>query len=156
MAPPVYDIPPDRQAMYYGGMVLSGLGLLLFLSNFCVIASLADRGHVSVPSVSSGPSFGGFFARGLGGMLLMAAGRGLTAVGQSGWAGAGVVLNPQQARKDLEPMNRAAGGLLNDVLEEVDALKASPAEPTVKVRCRACRALNDEAAKFCDQCGKAM
>lgn len=29
-------------------------------------------------------------------------------------------------------------------------------QPTVRVRCRQCRALNDETAKFCNQCGSAM
>ena len=29
----------------------------------------------------------------------------------------------------------------------------APAAESVKVRCRACRALNDEAARVCDKCG---
>ena len=32
--PPQKQIPPDRKALYYGGMALTGLGLLLFLLVF--------------------------------------------------------------------------------------------------------------------------
>ena len=36
-------------------------------------------------------------------------------------------------------------------------LEAPPGSaPLVKVRCRACGALSDEDAKFCDQCGKPL
>jgi ribosomal protein L40E len=35
-----------------------------------------------------------------------------------------------------------------------ERLEAPP--PQIKVRCRRCQALNDEAAKFCNQCGAAI
>jgi hypothetical protein len=69
-------------------------------------------------------------------------------------------------RKDLEPWNRAAGGMTNDALDEIDLAKKlekkldesddPPPLPVVKVRCRACQTLNDETAKFCNQCGEAL
>jgi rRNA maturation endonuclease Nob1 len=76
------------------------------------------------------------------------------------------VLDPQRSRKDLEPWSRAAGGMTDDALDEIELAKklgkkldeptAAAAEPVVKVRCRGCSALNDEKAKFCSQCGAAM
>ena len=107
--------------------------------------------------------------RGIGGMALMIFGGFLMNLGRHGAAGSGVVLDPKKARKDLEPWNRAAGGMANDALDEIELAKklgkkldeptppsAAPLEPAVKVRCRACKALNDEHAKFCNQCGAAM
>ena len=56
--------------------------------------------------------------------------------------------------------------MTNDALDEIELAKklgkkldessspsAAPMEPVVKVRCRACSTLNDEKAKFCNQCG---
>jgi hypothetical protein len=80
-------------------------------------------------------------------------------IGARGAAGAGVILDPDQAREDLEPYSRMAGGMVKDVLEEADVdlgrRHRDPEEEVeaIKVRCRKCRALNDEDARFCDQCG---
>ena len=41
-------------------------------------------------------------------------------------------------------------------LDEPAPAPAEPPEPVVKVRCRGCSALNDEHAKFCNQCGAAV
>lgn len=109
-------------------------------------------------------------ARAIGGMLLIGLGAAMMRVGRSGFAGSGILLDPEKARKDLEPWNRAAGGMANDALEEVDLAKkltkkldepappavSPPPAPVVKVRCRGCAALNDEHAKFCNQCGAMM
>jgi hypothetical protein len=101
-----------------------------------------------------------FAVRAVGGMLLMIVGQTLQRMGARGLAGSGVILDPQQARKDVEPWARMAGGVANDALSEVAVPKQlgnSPAdEPAVKIRCRGCRELNDERAKFCDQCGAAL
>lgn len=70
--------------------------------------------------------------------------------------------DPQQIRKEMEPYNRARGGMISDTLDEVEILHevvdklgtAQPPQPaTVKIRCRACQTLNEETAKFCQQCG---
>jgi RNA polymerase subunit RPABC4/transcription elongation factor Spt4 len=85
----------------------------------------------------------------------------LRSVGAKGWAGSGVVLDPETARKDVEPWSRMGGGVLQDALSEVQVVKKiedrldSP-KPQVKVRCRKCQTLNDEPAKFCNQCGSAI
>ncbi|RYG61882.1 zinc ribbon domain-containing protein [bacterium] len=51
-----------------------------------------------------------------------------------------------------------AGGMVNDALEQVDVVKSVSASgrEVIKVRCPACRTLNDEDAKFCDECGKPL
>ena len=46
------------------------------------------------------------------------------------------------------------GGLIADAVDEAGlGRRDEPAEPEVRVRCRECRTLNDEDAKFCDNCG---
>jgi hypothetical protein len=145
--PPQRDIPEDRKTAFYAGSLISGIGLLLFLSNFLIFA-------IHFGDFNVGPDFGkGLVFRGFGGMLLIVIGQVIRSIGARGLAGSGVILDPQKERKDLEPWSRMAGGMVNDALSEVDAL-GKPAEPApVKIRCQKCRALNDEAAKFCNQCG---
>ncbi len=155
--PPNRDIPPERQRLYYAGMAVTGLGLLLFLSNFCIMPLSVGRGF---PSDPGGMMFG-FMGRAVGGMLLIAAGQAMQRIGARGWAGSGILPNPRQARRGVEPWARMGGGIVNDALEEVDAAKRitgppSAPEPVVKVRCRQCGALNDEHNKFCGQCGREL
>lgn len=159
---PNRTISQERQLLYYGGMGCMGVGLLLFLSVF--VTHIANFGNFE-DFEGQTRSFG---FRALGGMALMMIGGGLMHVGRSGLAGSGVMLDPQKARKDLEPWNRAAGGMAQDAIGEIEVVKklekkldeptagTAPAEPVVKVRCRACSALNDEHAKFCNQCGAAL
>jgi rRNA maturation endonuclease Nob1 len=53
------------------------------------------------------------------------------------------------------------GGVVQDALSEVNVVKkleegiGNP-QPQVKVRCQKCQGLNDETAKFCNQCGAAI
>jgi RNA polymerase subunit RPABC4/transcription elongation factor Spt4 len=128
------QITPERQLMFYGGMGLMGLGLVLFLSVF-VTGGFAYYGE----------------ARALGGIILLMIGNFLKRIGERGWAGSGVILDPDKARTDLEPWSRMAGGVVQDALTEVD--RATLSQPQVKVRCLKCQNLNDETAKFCQQCG---
>lgn len=157
MQAPRRQIPPDRKALYYGGLALSVVGLLLFLSVF--VSAATNFGNFdNFPGQVQSSMF-----RALGGMALVVAGGVMRSVGARGWAGSGVVLDPELARKDIEPWSRMGGGVVDDALSEVGVVKAvqdrlavpAPA-PAVKVRCRACQALNDEAAKFCNQCGAAV
>ncbi len=91
------QIPPERQALYYGGIALSICGILLFLSNFF--------GDLEI-------------IRAIGGMVMILVGQFLTAIGRRGLAGAGVLLDPQQEREDVEPWSRMAGGMVKDALDE--------------------------------------
>ncbi len=150
---PREEISDPRKLMYYGGMALSAIGLVTFLSIFLTALISMPAGN-NIDQFRSGMQ--SFAIRGVLGIVMMAAGQGLRTAGARGLAGSGMVLDPEQARRDVEPWSRAAGGTLNDALEEVDVVKnlghaASP--PVVKIRCKSCQALNDEASKFCGQCG---
>jgi hypothetical protein len=150
---PQREISPGRQLAYYFGGAVAVLGILTFGSVFVTAAmhfgdftNFEDRARSSM-------------TRALLGMALIVVGGVINSIGRGGAAGSGLILDPQQARKDLEPFNRAAGGMINDALDEVDAVQSiknlnKPAEQVVKVRCRSCGALNSENARFCDQCGK--
>ncbi len=141
--------------MYYGGMALIAIGLLLFVSGF-----------FTGPNVQEG--FDQFsrdaravMERALLGMGLCVVGGILMNIGARGAAGSGLVLDPEKARQDLEPWSRMGGGVVEDALSEVNVVKKleegiGNLQPQVKVRCRKCQALNDETAKFCDQCGAPM
>ena len=97
--------------------------------------------------------------RAIAGMVLMIVGAIVKGIGSRGLAGSGVVLNPEQAREELEPYSRMAGGMVKDALDAADVhLGAQPAkaETIVKIKCTACGKLNAEDAKFCQACGKAL
>lgn len=155
MKTPRKQIPPERQALYYGGMALMGLGLLLFLSTFVLFA--ANFGNFENFEGNARSQM----CLSFGGMALMAGGSFLMNIGVKGWAGSGVVLDPEKAREDVEPWTRMVGGVADDALSEVELAKKlgehlAPQPPLVKVRCRHCQALNDESAKFCNQCAAAL
>ncbi len=98
------------------------------------------------------------------GMGLIMVGNVIRVIGSRGWAGSGVVLDPQQARQDLEPYSRMVGGMAKDTLDEMgmnfDANRSQSDlandEPRVKIRCRSCQQLSDETARFCSNCGHAL
>ena len=159
MTDPTKQISPQRKTAYYVGMGLMALGFLLFLSTF--VTSFANFGNFDrfeERAQSTG-------LRALLGMVLMIAGGIVMRIGVAGVAGSGLVLDPEKARKDFEPWNRMAGGMASDALSEVEPVRKivdhitrdqPAAGPAIKVRCRQCQALNDEAAKFCNQCGAAV
>lgn len=150
------QISPERKAVYYGGMGIMVLGGLLFLSNFVIVPSTFFSGPFFADPLTS---MQGMMLRGVGGIVLLSIGSFMMRVGARGAAGAGLVLDPEKAREDLSPWARTAGGLVKDALGEVrpSAASDSPAPQTVvKVRCPKCRALNDEDARFCDQCGSPL
>jgi hypothetical protein len=138
-------------------MALGVIGFLLFLSTF--VTFIANFGNFE--NFEGRARSGGF--RAFGGMILMMAGGFLTNLGVRGWAGSGLVLDPEKARSDVEPWSRMGGGIVQDALSEIDVVKKigdhfqSPAPaPHVKVRCQKCQSLNDETAKFCNQCGSSL
>lgn len=152
------QISNERKGAYYFGMMLMILGGLLFASNFILVPM----------SMSSGPSFGGPSAsspmagmafRAIGGMALLLIGGFIRGIGARGLAGSGVVLNPQQARRDLEPYSRMAGGMIKDAVDESGinlggSRRRSEPEQVVMIKCRECGKLNEEDSKFCQECGK--
>ncbi len=182
----------ERQATYYIGNVVSIIGFIVFLSFFFQV--VGGFGSSPMPSgfsshgkpgysvtidgedlvvmdantplspfipLQRGPNFGTPII----GMILIVSGQFIANIGKSGLAGSGLILDPEQAREDLQPFNVAKGQMLNDTLEEVQAIKnfnasinhrvadQKPSPPLIKVRCNSCKALNDESSKFCSQCG---
>lgn len=135
----------DRQVLFYGGMALVVVGLLVFVGNMLRMANGAQ-------------DMGSMMTTGLIGMGLMVVGQLVSRVGKAGLAGSGVILNPEQAREDLEPFSRQGGGMLKDALDEA-GLSAGlggggSREQVVMIRCRSCSKLNEEDSKFCQECGE--
>ena len=138
------EISPLRKIMYYGGMILGVIGMILFFSTFLAFFNM-DPFASSLESVMIRPVIG---------IVLTIVGSLINQVGRAGFAGSGVVLNPTQARKDLEPYSRQFGGMISDGLEEINRTEST--NETIKVRCKSCQALNDEKAKFCQECGQPL
>jgi hypothetical protein len=149
-------ISQNRKAMYYVGMGMALGGFLLFLSTFFSFAGnfgnfddFAGRGQSMI-------------IRSVTGMVLIMAGAVTMNVGRRGLAGSGIVLDPNQARQEMKPWNQMAGGMAQDALGQIDVVNklsdklSAPQQPRVKIRCKKCQALNDEADKFCGQCGGAI
>ena len=161
---PERQIPDRRRKLYYCGMALVLLGLIFFFSSFFMAPAATSAGvHPSSPdfwekSQAQAERFNrdtrATMVRALAGMGLIAIGGVLMQIGARGSAGSGMVLNPERARRDLEPWSRMGGGMVKDALSEAGI--ATENQPAIKVRCRACSGLNDETAKFCSTCGTAM
>ncbi len=155
MDTPNRQIPSERKALYYAGMASAGLGLLLFLSTF--VSFIANFG--TFDNFEGQARSGGY--RAFGGMVLMLVGSVLMKVAVKGWAGSGFLLDPEKARRDVEPWSRMGGGVVQDALSEVNVVKKledrldAPGQQ-IKIRCQKCQSLNEEAAKFCNQCGAAI
>ena len=106
------QIPPERKAIFYIGMTVGVVGLLCFASTFVsAIFSFGDFSNFKerVHSMGIGAIVG---------MGLMGAGVFLTIVGRMGLAGSGVKLDPEQARRDVEPLARMTGGIVKDAMDE--------------------------------------
>jgi hypothetical protein len=101
-----FQISPQRKAIYRVGQIMVGVGVISFLS---VFASVALGGGFS----STIP------LRAVGGMFLILGGSFLCKLGFAGAAGSLFNLDPEQARKDLEPWARMSGGLQKDALDEM-------------------------------------
>lgn len=143
-------ISEERKATYYLGAALMVAGGLTFLSVFITGAmNFGDFSDFESDSKSS-------MFRAILGMVLLVLGGVLRQIGSRGLAGSGVVLDPERARTDLEPYSRMAGGMVKDALDEADLGRARGAGPAVMVRCGACRRLNEEDSKFCQECGKPL
>lgn len=151
MGEPRRSIPPERQGIYYLGLALGALGMLLFISTF--FRGAANFGNFENFEERSRSEF----TTALVGMVLAGLGGVLASIGRAGLAGSGVILDPEKTREDLEPWNRAAGGMISDTIDEIPVIKEalSPGKTVevVKVRCPECAHLNDETAKFCEECG---
>lgn len=143
-------ISTERKAAYYIGMALIVLGFLLFASTFVTFAMhFGDFSNFESNAKSS-------MFRAFGGMGLIVVGSIVLHIGAHGAAGSGVLLDPEQARDDLEPYSRMAGGMIRDVLDEADVNLGGPPERVIMIKCPSCGKLNEEDSKFCQECGKEL
>jgi hypothetical protein len=105
-------ISTGRKGVYYTGMFLGVIGLLVFGSIF--ISGALHFGDFS-DFEARGQSMGIRAAVGMGLMILA---RSLVGIGRTGLAGSGLVLDPDKARHDIEPWARMGGGVVKDALDE--------------------------------------
>lgn len=147
-------ISSERKSLYYLGNVLIVVGLILFASTF--VTFLSHFGDFSNFEDDAKSDFG----RALAGMACIVVGGVIRNIGARGLAGSGVVLDPDRARKDLEPYSRMVGGMAKDALDEADIdlddADRSSSEKVVMIKCRECGKLNEEDSKFCQECGHAL
>jgi hypothetical protein len=100
------QIPPERRAIFYIGRIVNVLGILSFLAaHFGDFTNFEERGRSMA-------------LRAVIGMVMMIAGDVLSGVGKAGLAGSGITLDTEQARRDVEPWSRMAGGVLKDAMDE--------------------------------------
>jgi hypothetical protein len=106
------QIPPERKGIFYLGMVLLAAGFLCFISTFfSTVSSFGDFRNFEQRGRSMG-------TRALIGMVMVIAGGIMANVGRMGLAGSGLKLDPEEARRDVEPWARMAGGVAKDAIEE--------------------------------------
>ncbi len=142
----------QRKVTYYIGMGMTVLGFILFISIFFSVAGMMNSDPFSSPRMPS-------FSNPIIGMLLMIGGQFLMRLGARGAAGSGILLDPDKAREDFKPYTEAAGGMINDVMENIDSIhhtEPSERKEVVRIRCLSCGTLNEEDAKFCKSCGKTI
>lgn len=141
-------ISGERKTAYYLGMGLMIVGGLLFASTAVTFAiNFGDFSNFDANVKSD-------MLRAGGGMALLIVGGFIRGIGARGLAGSGVVLDPERARKELEPYSRMAGGMVKDALEEAKVNLGARPEKVVMIKCPSCGKLNEEDSKFCQQCGK--
>ncbi|MCE5229745.1 zinc ribbon domain-containing protein [bacterium] len=154
------EISEGRKFLYYLGGVIIVIGFLSFFSVF-ISGAMHFGDFRNFEARGQSMAF-----RGFGGMFLIIVGAVIRGIGSMGLAGSGVVLDPAQARQDVKPWTKMAGGMVNDAVNEIEVVKDvvenlgehhdEAVREVVKVRCPKCKALNDEDANFCSQCGQAM
>lgn len=144
------QISEERQAAFYLGTALMIIGGLLFASFFLSVVTQSGN-FDSFDSDARSAAF-----RAFAGMALLILGGFLRKLGARGLAGSGVVLDPEQAREDLEPYSRMVGGMAKDALDEADVTLDGKPERVVTIKCPSCGTLCEENAKFCRECGKKL
>ena len=145
------QISEGRKFAYYLGGGLMVLGGILFISVF--ITGAMNFGNFSNFHGQARSAAG----RAIGGMILLIVGGMIRGIGARGLAGSGVILDPEQARDELEPYSRMGGGMIKDALDEAEidlGRRKSESGKVIMLRCRECGKLSEEDSKFCQECGK--
>jgi hypothetical protein len=158
------QISPERKKLYNAGLVMIIIGGCLFGLPFLaipliMIVSFLGYDGAGPPKGLIGLPIVAFFS--FIGFGLIVGGGAMRIIAAKGKAGSGLVLDPEQAREDLEPWARAGGGIVKDALEEADINLSklgggSEPEKIVMIKCRECGKLNEEDSKFCQECGKSI
>lgn len=148
---PVRNVSESRKRYYRLGQLLMAVGFIVLLYNVFSFTS----------NITDFTDFKGNFQRKVAltvaGIVLIIAGTLLMKLGRYGKAGSGLNLDPEQERRDKEPLNRSTGAQIKDMLDEAGlGDTGSGRKEVIKVRCPHCQALNDEADKFCGQCGQSL
>ena len=128
------QIPDSRRVLYYVGIALIGIGIAIFfkfgfLTPFPMTPSVESEllppfGPAALlsnekPFIERAQEAADAQTKGcLFGMALALIGGVLMSIGREGLAGSGVILDPRQAREDLEPWSRLKGGIVADALDE--------------------------------------
>jgi len=109
---PQRQVPPERKTIYYVGAAVGVIGFLCFISVF----------------ISGALHFGDFsnfeqhgrseVIRAVLGMVMIMVGVFLTRIGRMCMAGSGIKLDPEEARRDVEPWARMTGGVVKDAIDE--------------------------------------
>lgn len=145
------QISEGRKATYSIGLVVSGIGFILFFSTFLIGAFVI----ATQPSFNDMGTYGGAAVFcGVIGFILIFIGGIIQRIGATGLAGSGVVLDPERARQELEPYSRMTGGMVKDALDEADLHLGGNPQRVIMIKCPACGKLNEEDSKFCQECGK--
>lgn len=144
------NISEERKTAYYVGIGLQILGGLLFASTFVTFwMHFGDFTDFQSRAKSNG-------FRAFGGMALLIVGGIVRRIGAGGLAGSGVILDPEKAREELEPYSRMAGGMVRDAIDEAKIRLGGESSKVIMLKCRSCAGLNQESAKFCQECGQKL
>lgn len=113
------QVSPGRKVVFYFGVGVTVVGFLVFLSAFFSMAS--GFGNSSTMLNPGGGGMGSTtMMSAFVGMVMMIVGGIFTRLGRMGLAGSGVVLDPEGARRDVEPWARMAGGVVKDAMDEAE------------------------------------
>lgn len=142
------EISKNRKVTNYIGKGIALVGFAMFFVPFIgiVLEMMSDNPRQK-------PYFLIFWPVG---MFLIFVGILVATIGSRGLAGSGVVLDPAQARRDLEPHSRMVGGVIKDVIDEANINLGGAAPSKIMIRCRSCSKLNEEDSKFCQECGRSI
>ena len=103
------QISTRRKVLYYGGglLMVAGIGTFIFHLAWGALGGFENAEFKErLPAVM------------LTSMAIAMVGGFLNVIGGKGLAGAGLILDPDRARKDLKPYSKMAGGMLEDALEK--------------------------------------